>query len=361
MGTNPGLSCLPGIIYEYRCYSRLEYPSARDPSGSLVDWSHARRECIEFDLLVFGKGHMKTEVITALIGAFGTVVVAIIGAYATLRTHETAGEPRTGRRNRMILLGIGAVFAAASLMAGYIFGLSHEKQSALVEHQRAVVASLSTYQSLIDSGLTAKKAYIIPAALMLISLDKSRDGRGIDSSRRMIYSLHLLSNVAKSEPNFIEEYHSSYNVDRDPGADPENPIENSPGMKRWQVLFAGTTGERHLVVTGAHVRMPISLDPNHTVHMFSGLGQHEDAFCYPNTDGDIIEEFTIMIESRSLALSLPGQGVRDAILQHGNELRPIDSQEYQTVEGDHKHQVVVARFHNLAKDDVAGLRVQWVP
>jgi hypothetical protein len=95
--------------------------------------------------------------------------------------------------------------------------------------------------------------------------------------------------------------------------------------------------------------------------MFKGLGQYEDAFCYPNTDGDVMEELVIMVESHSLRLSFRDGGVDDAILQHGNENKPAEAKVYQTGQNGDIHDVLVARFHNLAKNDVAGLRVRWTP
>jgi hypothetical protein len=311
-----------------------------------------------------GGNNMQTEMITALIGASGTLLAAVLGAYATIRTHQgpDGGAPALRkRRYGTIILGAGVLFAAASLVAGFAFGASHERQRAGAERKIKVTKLASTYQSLIDLGIGAGKPYIIPASLMLINLDKGRDNKLIDSARKMVYSLQLLSDLRPDAPRFTEGYHSNYNVDRTPGADPEREIETIPDSKSWDVLFSGNAGDRHLVVTGVHVQVPMRLSPNHNYHMFKGLGQFEDAFCYPNNDGDIMEELVIVVESGTLRLSLPGGGVDDAILQHGNENRPVEAKAYQTIQNGHTHDVLVARFHTIAKGDVAGMRVRWQP
>lgn len=307
---------------------------------------------------------MQPELITALIGATGTILAALLGAYATFKTHDVpVSVASTGQKRRYgsILLGLGVVFAAASIVAGVAFGASHERQKADAARQINLTKLTSTYQSLIGRGVAVGKSYVIPASLMLINLDKGPDNKSIDSTRRMVYSLQLLSDISTDTPVFNEGYHSDYLLDRIPGADPERDIETIPDSKSWSVLFNGKAGDRHLVVTGAHVEEPIQLSPNHDFHMFKGLGKYEDAFCYPNTDGDIMEELVIVVESHTLRLSLRDGGVDDAILQHGNENRPVEAKAYQTAQNGHIHDVLVARFHNIAQNDVAGLRVSWLP
>jgi hypothetical protein len=305
---------------------------------------------------------MQNELITALIGATGAIIAALVGAYATMKAHDDTGLPsKKGRRNGFIILGIGSVFAIASLCAGFIFGAMHQSQKASAEQQVHVTKLTSSYQSLIDSGLTAGKSYIMPETLMLINLDKSSDGKSIGSSRRIVYALQLLSDVTPESPVFKEAYHSNFTVDRVPGADPEHDDEKVPDSKSWDVLFSGKAGDRHLVMTGAHIQMPLRLSANHEYHMFKGMSQYQDAFCYPNTDGDIMDELVIVVESRTLKLSLPGDGVDDAIIQRGDKNERVDARKFRTTSSDHTHEVIVARFRHLAKGDVAGLRVQWQP
>jgi hypothetical protein len=177
----------------------------------------------------------------------------------------------------------------------------------------------------------------------------------------MIYSLQLLSDLRAESPAFTEGFHSDYPVDRTPGTDPEHPVENVPDYKTWEVLFNGAAGDRHLVVTGAHVQQPMRLSSNHNYHMFKGMGEFEDAYCYPNTDGDIIEELVIAVQSSTMHLSLLDGGVDDAILQRGHNTSPVAANVFETNQNGRTHDVVVARFHNLAKGDVAGLRVRWTP
>jgi hypothetical protein len=288
-----------------------------------IESQNYSKNCIAYEV-----NTMQTELITALIGSSGTILAAILGAYATIKTHDVSNggttAPRT-RRYGAVVLGVGLLLAGASIVAGFAFGASHEKQRVVADRKINVTKLASTYQSLIDAGISANKPYIIPSSIMLISLDRGRDNRSIDSMRRMVYSLQLLSDLSTDSPTFTEGYHSDYTVDRIPGADPERDIETVLDSKSWEVLFNGKAGDRHLVVTGVHVEVAMQLSPNHAYHMFKGLGKYEDAFCYPNVDGDVMEELVIVVESHTIRLSLPGGGVDDAILQRGNENKPVQA------------------------------------
>jgi hypothetical protein len=307
---------------------------------------------------------MTTEVTTALIGAVGTIIVALIGVFGKKSAADdaTAASGRSlTRHSSRILLVAGVFIAAVILAAGYVVGESQRIQKNDTDRKLATLHLTSGYQELVKSGLESQKDYVIPEMLMLITLEKSADGRTIDSTRQMFYSLQLLKQMTKTHPTFTEQYHSAYTVDHMPGADPEDVIEPTSTMKSWNVLFDAPEGTRRLLVTGVHVQMPMQLQPNHAVHMFQGLGPHQDGFCYPNSDGDVIGELVIAVESHTLNISLPGNGVGDAILKHENELVPIESIKNVTDNGSDHHQFISARFVAVNKNDVAGLRVQWNP
>src|ERR1700737_2941311 len=120
---------------------------------------------------------MQTEIITALIGAAGSIVAAIVGAYATIKTHDGGDAASIARRRRYggLLLGLGLLFAIASLITGFVFGASHENQRVDAERKIKITKLTSSYQSLIDSGVMMNKSYVIPASVMLVNLDKPRE------------------------------------------------------------------------------------------------------------------------------------------------------------------------------------------
>jgi hypothetical protein len=91
--------------------------------------------------------------------------------------------------------------------------------------------------------------------------------------------------------------------------------------------------------------------------MFHGLGPKEDAFCYPNDDGDVIGEVVIVVESKSLELFLPPGD--DAILLHSDDHQRVDANLYSYGGGEHNYYTAVARFRNLQDKDVAGLKIAW--
>jgi hypothetical protein len=216
---------------------------------------------------------------------------------------------------------------------------------------------IKSYKKLISIGLSENKSYVIPSLLMLIEIDKTADGTKIESSRHIVYQIHSLNDIHRDKPGFDEEYHSKFSIDYVPGADKEVLRENSPGMKKWNLFFDSPAGERRLIFTGADVISNNPIDGNHDIHMFEGLGPKEDAFCYPNDDGDIIDEVVIVIESKSLDLYLPPGD--NAILLHGDDHQRVDASLYSYQGDDHHYYTGVARFHNLRNGDVAGLKIAW--
>jgi len=317
-----------------------------------------------------GNLQMNSEVSVAIIGAMATVLASIVGAYASLKRDTTPGvaaTPRVGSRSRVRAIGIvivGAILAATVLVLGYQFGAAASSRNLELERRAQVGNLVKSYSSIIADGVEKQRRYAIPTIVMLITLEKTADGKFITSDRHIFYQLQALTDIskdpAKNEDAFREEYHSHYDVDHVPGSDPERIVEDRPGMQRWNVLFGMEKGGRHAVVTGAHVVMPIRLkSPRAPEHMFEGLGPTEDAFCYPNDDGDVIEELVIVVQSGSLDLYLPSEGNDDAVLQHDVKKQSVESDMFVSKASSHKHVSLVARFSNVQKNDVVGLRVGW--
>ena len=317
---------------------------------------------------------MRTEIIVALIGSFSTIFAAVIGAYAAIKKDmaaAAAAAPGTTPTRVTLrkypkefgLIGVGLVLAVIVLGVGYTFGRSADARRAELQRQAEIGRQIKSYASVVADGLAKQRRYIIPVAVMLISLEHSADAKSINSDRHMIYELQGLSDISKDPGKnadaFVEQYHSHYNVDQIAGADPEHIQEDRPGMKQWNVWFDLARGERRSVITGSQVVMPTSVSAPHSEHMFDGLTATQDAFCYPNTDGDVIEEFVIVVQSESLDIYLPTDGDDDAVLQRGTERQSVHADMFISKASTHKHRSLVARFRNLQKGDVVGLRVGW--
>ena len=262
----------------------------------------------------------------------------------------------------MVMAG-GVLLAAIILGFGYQFGINQTGRDEKQRHDRELAEEVKSYANVVAAGLPDKK-YVLPGVIYLVTLEKSPDGKSIVSDRHMIYQLQALSSISgdrsKNGDAFVEEFHSTYAIDRVPGADPEEEVEPKETNKRWDVLFDVNKGERHPVLTGTHVVMPIPLSAPRKEHMFDRLQSSEDAYCYPNYEGDIIEELVIIVQSGSLRLTLPEEGRNDAVLQHAD--KSIQNQAaslFTSSVGTHRHFSAVARFRNIQKGEIAGLRIGW--
>ncbi len=257
---------------------------------------------------------MSEPMIIALIGATATIIAALIGAYAALRKDRagfpeppTDGVPPRNRRGIYILVA-GIVLAGIVLVAGYAFGKAETAREVQAKQLRDVTQRTQSYAQLVSQGIGAGKLYVLPSVVMLVSVERSDDGK------HQLRSTHCLRSAGIVRYRFIQKreclrrgYHSDYPIERIPGADLEHDVEPNPDSKTWQVLLdALNDGQRHAVITATHVVMPITLKPLHDVHMFKRLGPTEDAYCYPNFDGDIIEELVIIIQSETLRF-IPSQ------------------------------------------------------
>jgi hypothetical protein len=310
---------------------------------------------------------MSTEIVVAIIGCVSTISAAAIGAVASIKKDmaQKHGAGFSARRypKEFTLLTVGLFLGLVVLLAGYAIGQNANKSKAELERKAQIGKEVRSYSDLVSQGIDAKKPYIIPSAVLIVNLERTADGKSIVSDRHMIYQLQGLTDISK-EPGkngdaFVEEYHSRYNVDQVAGADPESVQEDRPSMKRWNVWFDLPAGERHALVTGAHVVMPFTLPSPHSEHMFTGLKANEDAFCYPNTEGDVIEELVIVVQSGTLDLYLPGSGDDDAVFQRGQSRQSMHADLFESKASTHRHQSLVARFRNVQKNDIVGLRVGW--
>ena len=316
---------------------------------------------------------MSESMIVALIGASATIIAALIGAYAATRKDRSTGTPserpeerRISTKRGYIVAAIGVVLhAAAVLVSGFNIGKIQVKREAANKLVHDASELTESYSQLAKDGLEAGKPYVLPSVVMLITVERSADGKSITSDRHIVYSVQSLKPLDhEAHPEyFTESLHSAYPLQLIPGADREYVTEPNVDAKAWQVLFDLDKGKRHAVVTAGHVVMPSKLPDPHTVHMFTGLRSNEDAYCYPNT-GDLIEELVIIVQSTTLRLYLPNNGDGDAQVQHADhKIDNLHADLYPEPPrgGERNWTSAVARFEKLGSDDNAGLRIAWEP
>lgn len=305
---------------------------------------------------------MSDTIIVALIGALATVVAAFIGARKSAdnkkKVAETTGTPPRLRSEI-------ALVAVALLVAGVLVAYAIYKTTAVPES--VLTAHTQSFRELVKDGLVRKppKEYVIPSVAMIIRPERVGNPPHIESDIRIVYNVHGLSPAEYPKRAFNDFAHSSTStaVQYVPGADKEELREGGQGQghAQWDVFYARKPGERHTVVTGYRYLYPPQLGANRTIEgLFTGVGPNEDAFCYPNTDDDVIEELVMLVESDSLAIRLPEGGIAAGIRRSATGINePVPATQASTP--GLRRRVISARFRNLQPHDVAGIRVAWDP
>lgn len=315
---------------------------------------------------------MSDPLLIALITAAATLLAPILSAYFSIRKDMSvqAGQtppPVTVRRywKEFALVGVGLVLAIAIVTVGRFANSEYLTWG---------------YLELVRQGEAKNKAWVFPSIMVLVTMEKSPDGKSIDVDKRTFYMLQALQNVnglgdknsdkGSTLPPYQESYQSTLGViHRIPGSEKEQPESDTS----WNVNFDVTRGDRRSFITGAHLRMPMQL-PSRSSQLFGTLGPNEDEFYWPNfvgnNPGDVIEDLLIVVQSQSLDISLPnyqeGQDdEKDAyrVLKNSRvPVVPIVSQ-VPSPQGNelekHAHKTIVARFESLKDYETAGLRVKW--
>lgn len=291
----------------------------------------------------------------ALIGGFATVVAAVIGTYPQLKDGRHAGPGRGGRSQRRgVLVIVGAVVAGALLVA---------LSNAFIRSHRDRGKPTIAFDSLVQRGLRRRKRYIIPAAVMMVRLDSVEVGseRRLVATVRTVYDVVPLEKHEAADTDFTESYHSMSieRLDYIPGSEPERVTEPGPGMRSWTVSIASPAGVAHVVVTGIREMYPRQVAEARHGHYFTDLSSNEDEFCYPNSEGDVIGELVLMIESPVLRLNVdPGAGGAGILAASGARI-PVEAVVHQEQLGSIPYRVIVARFRDLANGADACVRGQW--
>jgi hypothetical protein len=305
---------------------------------------------------------MPKEIIVAIIGALATIVAAFLGAgskASSASANQSAAPAHPSRwRMRGVILGV-LVLVIGLLLVGISFGAAEQRRHEELERAANANVLSSSYVKLISQGI-GKKPYVMPAVLMLITLELSKDGKSITSDRRTFYYVQALEDLKRDGGSFPEEYHSHWNIEQIAGADNESITEGfESGKVGYNVEFELPKGERHSLLTGAHTVTPLEV-PSHRppVHMFE-VGSHDDAYCYPNDQEDIIEELTIVVQSNSLKLSLPGYPDRDAARQNGKQVQYFAPQIFTAQASSNHNSSIVARFRDVRPKEVVGVHIQW--
>lgn len=301
-------------------------------------------------------------IIQTIIGAVATILAALIGARFKKEpaASQVEGVPAPDRGIRLSRNAVAAIalLVIAVLCAGVWLGIVEQHKHAEMEKRAQINALTKSYAELITQGL-GKKPYVIPSVLMLVTLEQSSDPQSIISDRRTFYFLQAIEDIKSDQRSFQEEYHSAYPIAQIPGSDLEVITEGFESTKvGYDVQFDVLKGERHTVLTGAQAVVPFESPRHVQVHMFS-VGGHDDAYCYPNDQADVIEELVIVVQSESLELSLPGDPDQDAARQNGSNVQHFGPQVYITKRSASKHASIVARFKNIVPNEVVGVHVQW--
>lgn len=305
---------------------------------------------------------MPKEIIVAIIGAIATIAAAFLGAGSKADSDganrsATPGVPNRWRMRRLVI-GV-LVLVIGLLLVGISLGAAEQRRHEELERAANASALASSYVKLISQGI-GKKPYVMPAVLMLVTLELSKDGKSILSDRRTFYYVQALEDLKRDGGTFSEEYHSHWNIEQIAGADSESITEGfESGKVGYNVEFELPKGNRHSVLTGAQAVTPLEIAAHRPpVHMFD-VGSRDDAYCYPNDQEDVIEELTIVVQSNSLKLSLPGYPDRDAARQNGKQVQYFEPQIFTAQASSNHNSSIVARFRDVRPKEVVGVHIQW--
>jgi hypothetical protein len=299
---------------------------------------------------------MPVEIIAAMIGAIASILVPFIDVY--LSYGKGTKVPTTFWYRRPIFSIPFGIFIGFILFKLGMDLYNKHKLEGIVEKQ------VNSYSKLVKKGLDEpNKDYIIPSVTVIVRLDEKqiRDVRIRESTEQIIYQIHALKDIAiKDRKGFNEFYHNSTADDvlYIHGSDEEVLTELGHGQKGWNVFFDSLFGQRYTVVTGARFIYPPNIPANRKIHFFTNLTPQQDAFCYPNTDGDVIGDLLIMIETDTLAFYSEQNGLEGG-LERGNQIKNVKVNVYAEKPGSPLHRVSVARFGALENKETACLKVNW--
>lgn len=92
--------------------------------------------------------------------------------------------------------------------------------------------------------------------------------------------------------------------------------------------------------------------------MFPTIGVNEECFCYPNSSDDVIGQLLIIVQSKTINLN--AHGSMEAVLKRADGTSvPIDATAQTLGDGSLVPSTIVARFDDIQKHDIAGIKVAW--
>jgi hypothetical protein len=144
---------------------------------------------------------------------------------------------------------------------------------------------------------------------------------------------------------------------RIPGSDVET-VTDRDFPNKWSVRFNDSQGNRKTIVTGVEHKRPFNQQVTGGLCMFPTIGVNEECFCYPNSSDDVIGQLLIIVQSKTINLN--AHGSMEAVLKRADGTSvPIDATAQTLGDGSLVPSTIVARFDDIQKHDIAGIKVAW--
>jgi hypothetical protein len=215
------------------------------------------------------------------------------------------------RENSAISLG-ALVFLCALWWRRYLDIVpSSYLVAALVPFAVVIAFFLAREDPLFEQTKRAHKPYELQTVTYFIRLEPDiANPKYINESHRLVYGVRATRTISQNEQVFLEEIHTHHQgviTHHWNGSERELPY-GSEGPLEFQVLFPLDIGKVRTVVTGADFKVPYPFHPRDTLGGAQHLGPTDDLDDYPNSQGDIIDEFVIIVESLGLNLKAVGRG-----------------------------------------------------
>lgn len=255
---------------------------------------------------------MSDAVVVAVIGAVATVATAVIAALPNIikkrRAAVRTAKPASYTFEAMI---IGAAMIAAA--ATIVFGSSRRDAGAATVPTSTAPLTRATaavepaeFQRLIDAAKLQQKFYVVDTIVMHVRLEDVQASRRQQRRRahvRAVYNVRALKDFSEDDDSFVEQFTSSI---KDAPAlhwfgNRREFIHNDDGSI-YSVRIAAREGDRFTVVTGVTFEYTLPYPADRTAPAeVARLGPNQDYWVYPNRE-DFVGELTLILESPTTML-----------------------------------------------------------
>lgn len=148
------------------------------------------------------------------------------------------------------------------------------------------------------AAIRDNRKYVIESAIMFV--DPELVGRTLQVDLRTVYHLKALTDIAKNDPAFIEEYTYRYAQDFQPWFGTEKMIHTDGN--NYQVVLEMKKGDERTIVTGGRFLYRWPLPTRKFFNDLMTFGPSDYAAMYPNKDPDAICELDLIASSSTLDL-----------------------------------------------------------